>query len=278
MDAQRERRSTPESTAGGASGMAEDASDTSSDRTRLTSDPAAGDGPAAVPVAVVIPAHDEASRIALTVLAARRLPGVDLVVVVDDHSGDSTARVAEESGATVVRLPARQGRTAALVAGIAAVTAREAVEVAESRPRHLLFLDADLQQGAAEGARLLEPVLAGLADVAVAARPPGAEPGATAPGGASRRAGRAVERATGFTVARPLALEICLTRAALSAAEPLAEGAGAGPGLIIDLQRRGFRIEQVEVPWTHRPDPRGIRAGLRELSGYRQVRRALGAR
>ena len=35
-------------------------------------------------VAVVIPAKDEAQRIRATVRAAAELPGVDLVVVVDD--------------------------------------------------------------------------------------------------------------------------------------------------------------------------------------------------
>ena len=47
-------------------------------------------------VAVVIPAKDEAQRIRATVRAAAELPGVDLVVVVDDGSADGTAAVARE--------------------------------------------------------------------------------------------------------------------------------------------------------------------------------------
>ena len=46
------------------------------------------------PVAAVIPAKDEADRIAATVAPCRRLPGVDLVVVVDDGSADATAELA----------------------------------------------------------------------------------------------------------------------------------------------------------------------------------------
>ena len=37
-------------------------------------------------VAVIIPAKDESRRIAATVRAARAIPGVDLVLVVDDGS------------------------------------------------------------------------------------------------------------------------------------------------------------------------------------------------
>ncbi|WP_370082688.1 glycosyltransferase [Streptacidiphilus sp. MAP12-16] len=274
-----------------------------------TPEPVAAPAAAPAAVAVVIPAHNEASRIALTVLAARQIPGVDLVVVVDDASTDSTARVAEESGATVVRLATRSGRTEALVQGIAQVTAREAATaglpaersaersagrsaepggvrergpeggppggaLAGSAPRHLLFLDADLQQSAAEAVRLLEPVLAGAADLALAA--PTADPGPE--GVASRRARRDIEQSTGFASTRPLAIEACLTRAALSAAEPLSGGAGAGAGLIIDLLQQGFRVVEVPVAWAHRPPRRGARARLRELRRWREVRRALASR
>ncbi|MHA6761735.1 glycosyltransferase [Streptacidiphilus sp. PAMC 29251] len=230
----------------------------------------AADAPSAV--AVVIPAHNEASRIALTVLAARRLPGVDLVIVVDAASTDSTARVAEESGAVVVRLGTKVGRTAALLRGISQVAD---VDLAGAAPRHLLLLDADLQQSAAEAVRLLDPVRTGTADLVLA----GAEPAeAAAVRGAARFARRGIERATGFAATRPLAAELCLTRAAFTAAEPLSEGSGAGPGLIIDLLRKGFRVQEVAVPWDHRASRRGLSARLREARRRREVRRALASR
>ena len=45
----------------------------------------------ATAVAAIIPAKDEAARIAATVEAVRAIDGVDLVVVVDDGSSDTTA-------------------------------------------------------------------------------------------------------------------------------------------------------------------------------------------
>ncbi|MFC1417928.1 glycosyltransferase [Streptacidiphilus cavernicola] len=261
MDAQRESGSDGADRMRGGRNTAAAAADTASD------------APSGTPaVAVVVPAHNEASRIALTVLAARRLPGVDLVVVVDAGSTDSTARVAEESGAEVVRLGAKVGRTAALLRGIRLVAD---ADPAGADPRHLLLLDADLQQSAAEAVRLLEPVLAGTADLVLA----GAEPEAARTArGAARAARRGIARATGFATTRPLAAELCLTRAAFTAAEPLSEGSGAGPGLIIDLLRQGFRVLEVPVPWDHRASRRGLRARLREAARRREVRRALASR
>src|SRR5690606_21786063 len=95
--------------------------------------------------AVVIPAKDEADRIGGTVTAALKLPGVDLVVVVDDGSSDETGRVARAAGARVVRHSRNRGKAAAMETGAEAVRLLdEEGEVS----RHLLFLDADLGETA----------------------------------------------------------------------------------------------------------------------------------
>lgn len=71
--------------------------------------------PAHLPrVLVLIPAHDEAPRIAAVVQgAAAHLP----VLVVDDGSSDATARVAREAGAEVIERRPNAGKGAALRAG-----------------------------------------------------------------------------------------------------------------------------------------------------------------
>ena len=45
-------------------------------------------------VAVVIPAKDGTELIGRTVLAAREIPGVDVIIVIDDGSSDRTAATA----------------------------------------------------------------------------------------------------------------------------------------------------------------------------------------
>src|SRR5699024_9699227 len=65
-------------------------------------------------VAVVIPAKNEAERIEATIRSARRIPGVDLVVVVDDGSTDATSAVAMGTDALVVRHKSNRGKAAAM--------------------------------------------------------------------------------------------------------------------------------------------------------------------
>ena len=73
-------------------------------------------------VAVVIPARNEADRIAATVTAAAGLAGVGLVVVVDDGSQDRTGALARRAGAVVLRHARNRGKAAAMQTGADAVS------------------------------------------------------------------------------------------------------------------------------------------------------------
>ena len=70
-------------------------------------------------VAAIVPAKDEAERVAATVTALLSLQDVDVVVVVDDGSTDATASEAADAGALVARHPANRGKAAALETGVA---------------------------------------------------------------------------------------------------------------------------------------------------------------
>jgi glycosyltransferase involved in cell wall biosynthesis len=204
--------------------------------------------PAAPAVGCVIPAKDEAARIAATVTGAARIDGVDVVVVVDDGSADDTAQLAREAGAVVVRHPVNRGKAAAMETGAVAVSA---IDSTDGRTRALLFLDADLAETAVSASPLVPPVLHGEADMTIATLPVARNAGGGR-GLVVRLARDGIARATGWRAEQPLSGQRCLTRAAFDAALPLAPGFGVEVGLSIDLLRQGFRVREVEVELHHR--------------------------
>jgi glycosyltransferase involved in cell wall biosynthesis len=229
-------------------------------------------------VAVIIPAKNEADRIGATVSAARGLSGVDLVVVVDDGSGDDTAGAAASARAHVVRHARNRGKAAAMQTGAEAVRLFEsaATDRVPSRARHLLFLDADLGASAAAAGPLAEPVRAGTADMTIAIFRNTVRLGGF--GFVTATAGAGIERATGWRPVQPLNGQRCLTRDAFTAALPLARGWGVETGMTIDLFRQGMRINEVEVPLSHRATGTDWRSQLHRLRQLRDVAWALAVR
>lgn len=225
-------------------------------------------------LAVVIPARNESDRIGATVRAAALIPGVDLVVVVDDGSVDGTGREAEVAGAIVIRHARNRGKAAAMETGAQAVHAIEATQSA--RPRHLLFLDGDLADTAGQAWPLAEPVLAGTADMTIAVFSDRVKRGGH--GLVRGLSGAGIERATGWRPAEPLNGQRCLTRAAFEAARPLAPGWGVETALTIDLLRQGMRIVEVRVPLAHRATGRDMRSQLHRAHQLADVARALAVR
>jgi glycosyltransferase involved in cell wall biosynthesis len=120
--------------------------------TYLRHDPGPG-----VRVGVVIPALNEAKALP-TVL--RAIPAwVTIVIVADNGSTDDTAAVARQHGATVVHEPIRGYGRACLTA----LAAMPPVDV-------IVFLDGDASDEPAEMSVLIEPIVAGRADLVIGSR------------------------------------------------------------------------------------------------------------
>lgn len=115
--------------------------------------------PEAPDILALIPAYNEAERVAGVVAAARRyLP----VLVVDDGSSDETASGAAAAGAQVLRQNPNQGKGVALKAGF-----RQALDEGY---RAAITLDADGQHDPDEIPRFLEAFQARQPDLIVGAR------------------------------------------------------------------------------------------------------------
>lgn len=196
-------------------------------------------------IVVLIPAYQEADRIADTVTAARTIPGVTRLVVVDDASTDATAQQAEDAGAEVLRLTANAGKGAALDAGLALV--RDDADV-------LLMLDGDLGSSAEQGALLLGPVLAGDAEMTVAAFPrPQIKAGFGLVKGLARFGIHALGGSAGraFDATAPLSGQRAMTRACWERVTPFAFGYGVEVALTVRALRAGMRVVEVTTTMTH---------------------------
>lgn len=115
---------------------------------------------------IQIPAWNEEAQIGATVRELPRIvEGFDSVeiLVIDDGSTDSTAREARAAGADhVVRLPVHQGLAAAWRTGLD-TSLRLGADV-------IVSTDADRQYAATDIGKLVEPILAGAAEVVVGDR------------------------------------------------------------------------------------------------------------
>ena len=127
--------------------------------------PTPGDRNAQIAVSCIIPAYNEAARIAAVLRIAASHPQIDEVIVIDDGSADATAEAAvgvaaELPHVRVLRLPENGGKTNAVAEGVAA-----------ARGRWVVLLDADLSGLTVPAlSRLLRPVLSGRAEVAISLR------------------------------------------------------------------------------------------------------------
>jgi hypothetical protein len=203
-----------------------------------------------VTVVAIVPAHDEAERIGLTVASALSAPEIDRVLVVDDGSTDETAARAAAAGADVLALPRNAGKGGALEAGVAEISGQADIVV---------FLDADLGETASQAAVLVRPVDADEADMTIAVLPrPAGSGGFGLVKGMARRGIRAL---CGFEATAPLSGQRAIRGSALTDLTPLEHGYGVEVGLTVRACRAGLRV--LEVPTTMRHAATG-----RDLAGF----------
>lgn len=209
-------------------------------------------------VSVVIPAYNEADTIRATVGAVLSIPEINEVVVIDDHSDDSTAGAAREAGALVFSMPKNSGKGAALNAGIRRATG----EI-------IVLLDADLGASASEARKLVRPILAGEADVTIARFPRARRKGGF--GLVKGLAYHGIRYFTGLEMHSPISGQRALRREILDRLLPLAGGYGVEVGMTVDAACGGYRLVEIPVAMTHKETGRNLKGFLHRGRQFRDI-------
>ncbi len=204
-------------------------------------------------VAILIPARNEAERIAETVRALREALPDAPILVLDDGSADDTFVQAEQAGAQSVRvsdyLPRTGSKGDALWLGWQLTEA----EV-------YLFLDADLGGSARHASRLLTPVQLRYADMTIGVLPPAGRRGGF--GNVVRLARLYLRLRTGRWFRAPLSGQRAVRRDLLTQLRGFAPGYGLELGLTLDACLLGARILEIETPFEHRAHGRTLKGFL----------------
>jgi glycosyltransferase involved in cell wall biosynthesis len=213
-------------------------------------------------VTVVIPCHDEEATIGRVVGRFREvLPGAEILVV-DNASTDSTARIASEAGARVVG-ESRVGKGFALLTGFDA--GREA--------DYYVMVDGDDTYPAEDAAKLLDAARESGADMVVGTRLGTGDTAAFPPGHTfgNRFFIWVVRVLFGIRTEDLFSGYRVLTRRYVRNSPLVAEGFEVEAELSVQAYAQGFRV--VEVPIEYRARPVASRSKLRTLNdGYRILR------
>ena len=204
------------------------------------------DDPTERPVAVIIPAYNEAENLPETLEAVPREAHPELrVIVVDDGSTDGTASVATCHGADVVISHARnRGLGAALRTGLATANELDA--------RAAVYIDADAEYPPSQIPDLLGPIESGEADYVLGSRYLGTRQGQRPIRWAGNQiftgllclsAGRRItDGQTGFRA---------FSRRALQCAE-IIHDYNYAQVLTLDLLKKGMRMREVPIDYRRR--------------------------
>ncbi|MCL2525625.1 MAG: glycosyltransferase family 2 protein [Coriobacteriia bacterium] len=212
-------------------------------------------------VVALVPAYNEEARIVATIRAIYEIPAVKRVVVIDDGSKDDTAQLAVDAGARVIRSTRNVGKGPALEH---AAKQHEDADI-------ILLLDADLADTAVQAAALLEPVMAGQADMTIARFPrTNVKAGFGLVKGLARwEIGRAGGNEDDFQA--PLSGQRALTRSCLDHIRPFAKGYGVEVSLTVRALRAGYRVMEVETTMGHAATGRNLRGFIHRGRQFRDV-------
>jgi len=190
-------------------------------------------------ISVLIPAFNAGSSINATINSIKSsCSQLEEIIVIDDGSKDNTAKQAELAGAKVIKLDRNRGKGGALNHGANWVHGDIVV-----------LLDADLGESAEKFNRLLTPLIKNQADVTIAKFPPPPIKGGF--GCVKGLANLGIFSLTGKKITCPLSGQRAMTRKVFNSLLPFAQGYGVEVAATVDILKKGWRVEEVEIDMIH---------------------------
>lgn len=111
-------------------------------------------------ITVCIPAFNEALHIKQIIIETKKV--ADQIIVCDDGSTDSTAQIAEDNGALVIRHKKNKGYGSAVISLFK--------EALNQNANIIITMDADMQHSPRDLSRLIGPILSNQADLVIGSR------------------------------------------------------------------------------------------------------------
>ncbi|MGI6713018.1 MAG: glycosyltransferase family 2 protein [Bacillota bacterium] len=190
-------------------------------------------------MSVIIPAYNEELILGDTIRAIKDFYHVNQIIVVDDGSKDKTSLIAQKLGAQVIIHKNNLGKGSALNSASHLVTGDI-----------IVLLDADLGKSAGKFYQLIPPILTGKADVTLAKFSPPPVPGGF--GLVKGLASISVFILTGQILSSPLSGQRAMTKEVFKSILPFAGGYGVEIGATVEIIKKGWRLQEVEIDMVHR--------------------------
>lgn len=216
-------------------------------------------------ISIIIPAYNEEFYIAKTIKAILEWSNELEIIVVNDGSTDNTYNVLSTFESIpniyVINSEKNHGKGYALSLGL---------KVAKGEI--ILFLDADLGESAVNAEKLLQPIINDNADMSIAVFPKSKKKAGF--GLVKGIAKKGIFYLTGYNTLAPLSGQRAFKKDVLEQIE-LIDGFGIEVGLTIDVLRKGYRIEEVEIPLVHRESGRDLKGFIHRGREFNAVFKAL---
>lgn len=208
-------------------------------------------------ISVLIPAYNEEERIASTIKSLQDVKNCE-VIVINDGSTDKTSEIAKSLGVKVIDLVPNKGKGSALQEGIK-----------HANGDIIVFLDADLGDSAREFLKLIRPIKNGEADVTIARFPKSTRKGGFGLVKGLSRYG--VKLLTGKYVYSVLSGQRAFKRSVVKDLVPFSRGFGIEVGMTIDILRKGYRIQEVDVCMSHNETARNLKGFLHRGIQFKEI-------